>query len=577
MVSVLFSMVLLLFIFKGQGRLFLKFTKSKTITNPFLDVFLGIFFSSILGMLCSLFMPLNNFVFVFFIAIGFFGNIFDIGKINYKDFDISFSLFFFIGISLVSLILGYDHYPYNTDTDFYHANAVKWLSEYGTVIGLANLNQRLGVNTSWHILGGILDHYFWKDRTTWILPALSYTASLGFFTYEFFFGKAIWKKCFSLLILGWTFCNILTWGFPSLHYDFLPLVYNAIVVYLVLIFYSEKSEKPLSFFLMSFIFSTASFVLKPMGAMSILFVFYFIIFELNKMKVLNLKNLLIICSIPILSFVVWLSRNILISGWPFYPSPYFPLDLDWTAPFELANNTILDVVNWARRPLPDYPEASKHDFLFWFIPWVKINFVSIRFWIVGIIPFLFGSLFWALHFFRTKFTSGLFFFLWSIASFMFWFILAPDIRFGDGFFIVYMATALSFALPNFLIFLSEKKVTVLFYGIYFLFTSSIFFTLYTGKRGPVNFLRIGKHESGPIELTPIYEDGRKVLELWTPVSIQNCNDSKKRHICPGDKELYKEFALCSNSPLPCTGYFTDKLRLRVEGDMSKGFRIIKNQ
>src|SRR6185503_10426523 len=35
------------------------------------------------------------------------------------------------------------------DTDSYHIQMVKWIQEYGTVPGIANLHERFGFNSSW--------------------------------------------------------------------------------------------------------------------------------------------------------------------------------------------------------------------------------------------------------------------------------------------------------------------------------------------------------------------------------------------------------------------------------------------
>jgi hypothetical protein len=48
--------------------------------------------------------------------------------------------------------------PLVYDTGFYHAQAVRWLNEYGTVPGLANLHGRLGFNSVWFPWAAFWDH-----------------------------------------------------------------------------------------------------------------------------------------------------------------------------------------------------------------------------------------------------------------------------------------------------------------------------------------------------------------------------------------------------------------------------------
>lgn len=574
-------------LFSGVGRFF--FGKQVDGSNYFIYPFLGIFFVSITLMLTSLVFPVNVVSLICFSLIGTFG----IGQ-QLHDFMIKglksdvnrLALFGVIALLFTLIIcyyLGYEFYPYATDTDMYHANAVRWLKEYGTVKGLANLHGRFGVNTSWHFIGALVDQCIWHSQSPWILPTLTYTLTLLYFTWEIIFRPNTWNVFYAVSIIAWTFCNIMTWGFPSLHYDFIALIYNTIVIHLVLSRTLDNSNYfpsvRLNLMLLACL-ATASFLLKPMGAVSIIFVALYILITLKEEKSLNLKNVIILSSLPALSFFLWIFRNIVLSGWPVFPSPVFPLDVSWLTPKRITDMTYKDILYWARYPEPNYMAAEGKPFLFWFKPWLSRQFHSIRFWFIAIIPFTIGSIAWILNFKNLIKKKQFFFFCWTALSLTFWFYVAPDIRFGDGFFFAYMTSAVSWLIVDnkerwlkTLTFLNSTLIGLsLLAGI----TLAISAVLVMKKRGPVNLFAIGRHHTGPVQKYEIRNDiGEIEVEAWHPITVSHCQQPKDNMICPENLSLYRDITYCGNSILPCTPYYEKDLRLYQRGNLGSGFYMFK--
>ena len=272
----LIAIIFLLICFWGVGGLFRPRFTSNRVLNPFQDVFLGIFLLSFFGLIVSFFYPLKMLMIDVFLLVlttaGLYSQIKSWRVVKLSNENIQFfAIWFFLLVSAFCLFMGYENYPYNTDTDYYHANAVTWLSEYGIIKGLANINLRIGFNTSWHVLAALINKYYFLDRTSWIMPLVGYCSAIGYFLWEIAFTKRLWVKVYSFIIIQWTFLNILTWGFPSLHYDFVPLIYNAILLLIVLKI--EITEEKIFFddLIIIFIFSAASFILKPMGLVSVFY------------------------------------------------------------------------------------------------------------------------------------------------------------------------------------------------------------------------------------------------------------------------------------------------------------------
>ena len=297
--------------------------------------------------------------------------------------------------------------------------------------------------------------------------------------------------------------------------------------------------------------------------------------KLIKARELTFKNILIISFIPACAFLVWIIRNSIMSGWIFYPSTVLGLNVDWRTPLDLTLKNYSDVKTWARMPLPNHETAAGKPISFWILPWIKINLASIRFWLVGIIPFVLGISSWLfLKNGKRKDYLLIFLFLWTSLSLCFWFIMAPDIRFGDGLLIVFFTVPLSFLVDKYQNNFLEKYFKLASKLTFVIFLMAIFLNLYKGKRGPVNFLTIGKHESGPVVKRTHLVGTVKLFEAWTPVSVSECKAFVGEKICPANERLFSEFSTCSNSPIPCMPYNEERLRFRNGKDLEDGVKIL---
>src|SRR5213078_1577665 len=86
-------------------------------------------------------------------------------------------------------------------------------------------------------------------------------------------------------------------------------------------------------------------------------------------------------SLGLLSLLVWIGRNIILSGYPFYPSPLFAISSPWTMPKEKVVDTFSWIGSWARSPnVPWKLVLANGD---WFFPWLKRNFHKYEFlWVI---------------------------------------------------------------------------------------------------------------------------------------------------------------------------------------------------
>ncbi|RYG01702.1 MAG: hypothetical protein EOO02_12180 [Chitinophagaceae bacterium] len=141
----------------GLGKLV---DKSGAIEQPFVvNCLMGLMATTFISTVCCLFMPLSIASLLFILLISVCCTImcrrniaislrliFKTVKQTNLFVTVGFIAFVFI-ISLCCWLPSSHH-----DDGLYYSTSIRWLEEYGTVKGLANLNPRIALNSTWHIL-----------------------------------------------------------------------------------------------------------------------------------------------------------------------------------------------------------------------------------------------------------------------------------------------------------------------------------------------------------------------------------------------------------------------------------------
>ncbi|MGK6344132.1 LIC_10190 family membrane protein [Chryseobacterium sp. DT-3] len=148
MILLLLSSVLILSVLAGWGEIMENFAGSLFggISGSILTGILGL---SLIWTGLAFFVPINIYVEIPFILSGVF---FFFKKTLYQKID-SFSkkdIFLMISISLL-ILYSSSFYPYILDHFGYYVPTIKWLTEYGLVKGISNLDLTLGQMSVWHI------------------------------------------------------------------------------------------------------------------------------------------------------------------------------------------------------------------------------------------------------------------------------------------------------------------------------------------------------------------------------------------------------------------------------------------
>jgi hypothetical protein len=247
------------------------------------------------------------------------------------------------------------------------------------------------------------------------------------------------------------------------------------------------------------------------------------------------------------------TKNIFLSGYPVYPLPIFAMPFDWTMPFALADNNYKTVLAFARMPNLDYMQSLENGFLFWFKPWLIRNLSSNHFVTFAIFPSCLSVLLWFMVIRYNDIKKAFYFFIWTFFSIVYWFLTAPEMRFGDGFFWVFLGAACLFAAPD-----NPHVVTANFWknpkfriAFFYLWGLCIIFCAGRAVLSPErSFFTVGTIPSRPVKEYTVNTE--PPFTVWIPDG--------------------NEYGLTGNSPLPSAPFAPTNLEMRRPGNLAKGFR-----
>jgi hypothetical protein len=245
------------------------------------------------------------------------------------------------------------------DTGMYHAQAVKWINEYGTVYGLANLHYRLAFNSSWFYFAAFFDILSFDGRTAHIINLVPYTLVLlicfsGFYN---LFKKNISVSQILKCLLALPICAA-----PFLTIVFLPSLSPDLVVAVFILYaliltvdYCDKGEIPegdqterqgetyILLLCLSLFLPTVK-----LSSLPVLLFAFFIVLKAENRKIKPLLTSSLVGAIILLPFLL---GNVILSGYLLFPVPQIDLfSFDWKMPYEAAENVRRSIKYFAIHP-----------------------------------------------------------------------------------------------------------------------------------------------------------------------------------------------------------------------------------
>lgn len=309
----IFLYYLFLFInFIPSGVLFMKIFKKK---ESSLGIILlgGIIFQLIFFTVFSFFsgVSVESLTLISFlnlgVAIRYRSEIFDLLKNNIQQFkkQKSFSKYVF-AIGLILIILKSIQLPYLIDNESYYIQTIKWSNAYGIVKGLANLHPFFAQFSSWHILQAGLNFDFFTYKIN----------DLNGFVMLTFMLLTLDKKLNQnqMISIGLLFSWILVFFIDTPSPD-LPIILFSFLAFSI--YYNQLK----SYYWFAILLLISSVFIKiTLAPLLILLLF------LMRKK----RNIFYTLFFASLCTSIWMLKNHLISGYPFYPLNIQFSEVDWT-------------------------------------------------------------------------------------------------------------------------------------------------------------------------------------------------------------------------------------------------------
>lgn len=473
--------------------------------NIFEYIFFGFLTIGFIALFLNFFLPLTNFInsitfFFFFICALFL----------IKEFDKKIILSHFLIIILISFfafLLIFKANIFRPDAGLYHLPFTKILNSERIILGLSNLHFRFGHISIVQYINAINYNFLTTENgilfpiTTLVSTFIVYLISEikksikhNDFVFQYF------------LILIFIFSITYLERYSDYGNDASGYIYSMLCLIYFLKIKKVKPDQRNYLLDVLILFSFFSFLNKTF---LILFLFlpFFFVRKNNLIKLLKNKITLFIG----IFFIFWCIKNLLISGCFLYPLPITCVDFIWTdiqqtkyfnAAGEAASKGYLDIMKYKI----ENAQISIYEFnknFNWLKIWSQFHFFKI---IEKLFPFLiFIFLFFLYKFFSSKEENVIntnklnFLCIFSIISFVFWFLKFPLYRYGVSYIILLVLSFSILIFHKFKFALLKKK------EIYFL--SYLSLIIFLG----INFKRIFTYNEIREDLPSLYSMGENVF------------------------------------------------------------------
>lgn len=458
---------------------------------------------------------------------------------------------FLLGIIALLIISGSLPLTGNYDSGLYHFGSIRWLNESPIVLGLANIHSRFGFNQGYFGFIAFLNAFpYWNKGYGVAAPFLALLTVWSIFDFPWAKLRRSWVPLVGLLLIAASLTIDLSSPSPDWPVSFLQV---AIFLTLARLSICNEPEEMaidrlrngilLLFLCICLMEIKLSGLIFSFGALMVAIVFW------SKLWGQNRGLFIWLISFLFFALSLHLFRSFLLSGYPLYPSTLFgSANLPWSVPLETARNEANWIVSMARRG--GAPEGVVGNWM-WFFPWVQQNWIVpwaqafplLKGWAVlvgGALIFLAAQI---LQFFKKPgVTRQVNFFqkfgILSVASILYWFLSAPDLRFLGVIHLLLLITAIWYLISS-----------IDFEG--WGFCSCLM---------KVPHLTIGLFLSA-ICMGLIFSDKANVRHGWHQLpnlpTVQKISENGIIQNIPASGES------CWDSKLPCTPYFEKNLNMKI--------------
>jgi hypothetical protein len=444
-----------------------------------------------------------------------------------------------------------------SDTGLYGAPAIKWITTYPTVPGLANVHGRLGFNSSVFVFMAALNQGAWKGQeqhlfTGFMMAAMCVTLIPAAFraVRKSPVAAADWFYCILLIPIVFGVARSKIVGTQTDEPAAIMALVAAGILFAALSSGPREDERKagaarlvvaatLLALAVAFKLSTAVFALLAWGLV-IGWIWRLVGFAKERRACLTGA-----LAVSLLILLSWCVRGIILSGYPFFPATVLGLPVDWKLPSDDARWFAEGVRTWGRNP--DAYFMADTQGLAWLAGWVNRT-VRNRSAFQVPLGISLGGLGVGLGFQLGKRRVPAGPWLWllvpSVAGVVFWFWVAPDPRFGQFAFWTMAGTLGTWGILA--LEAQGLRPGMMLTGLLAL---EIWCLAGFGWTAPYRALFAVKKLPGLPQAAVTVRRTSSGLNVYVPLGSDNCWDA----------------------PLPCAAYFDETLRLRDPESMRWGF------
>jgi hypothetical protein len=433
------------------------------------------------------------------------------------------------------------------DTLGYHAQTIQWIEKYKAVPGLVHLHVRFGYQGLWFVDSALFGFSFTgKEEITLLNSTVLFWFFIFFINrinYNFLKeGKRLYGLFWmALLVISiWSYTQVRLTA-TSASPDFIATLFILTIIYLLL----EKNLNHVAaadWVLVAFL-SLVAVTIKLSVAPVLLLAAVPALLGLVKRKI---KLFFTILFISVVTLTPFIARNIITTGYIAFPSTSIDIaNVDWKYDSELTLNEKNYITAYAKKPgivTDEISAINKMNPAKWLPTWWKNRSSADKVIMISLVLFFFIALLSIKKILLSGFIP-LLALVTLLTGIIFWFVNAPDPRFGFGSILGFIGVVSYLVFKEKEIFIGKNVLT----AILLIVTGSIL--AYTGYRF-VNFFN---------------KD-----QLLTPLGIQKTE--YKTFDCDGIKinspAANKDFGI---TPVPCTDLECEKFSPRGN-KVEDGFR-----
>ncbi len=470
------------------------------------------------------------------------------------------------GLSLIPALMVANHVlftPPISDYALYHLQSVKWISTYRILPGLGNLYNPLALNCSSFLYTAAIDSGWLEGRayyvsTTLLAFVLILQCANGFYNL-LTRGKVKNADLFYALMIPVVLLNVSTSSLVAYSPDMIVFIMHIVLAGEVLRLFDDQDQDRFYNRAAQIIFLTATAITVKLslGVFGLLCLLPVLILALLRYQLWPWRRLrLWAVWLGLASFLVipWIVRNILISGYPLFPSSVLPMPVPWKMSINIVIDAALVIRKWAQTNNAAFHYTGDW---FWFKQWWNVfPFFARQAFVFTLGLFFLNQLFFVILRKQAKWDQGAALIsAISVPSIVFWFLMAPSYRHSGALLWIFLAAEI---LVTFRLLITAGWVTrPHLVAISLVLVMALW-------QSPNQF---SNNLSMKLFLIPKTEQA--LAEKALPLSSyrQQVTDSGLVVIIPRDGTEE-----CWNAPLPCTTKlnFSRRLHTLIPGDLQSG-------